>query len=136
MMTYCINCTKKFPEEKNIGTKHRNHCPYCLHSLHLDDTRAGDRKSNCHGIMKPIALTFKNEGLDKYGKKKQGEIMIVHKCEKCGKISINRIAGDDSAEEILKILNKKDSLTADIPKDISILTKNDENEVKRQLLGD
>jgi len=86
--------------------------------------------------MKPIALTFKNEGLDKYGRKKQGEIMIVHRCDKCGKISLNRIAGDDDPKEILKILEQTNTSLYDLPKNIAVLTKKDKDEVKKQLLGE
>jgi len=135
-MTHCINCGKNFSEGKFIGTSHRNHCPHCLYSMHMDAVKPGDRKSNCHSSMKPIALTFKNVGLDKYGRKKQGEIMIVHRCDKCGKISLNRIAGDDDPQEILKILEQTNTSLYDLPKNIAVLTKKDKDEVKKQLLGE
>ena len=32
------------------GTQHRNHCPNCLTSLHLDDD-PGDRAADCGGQM-------------------------------------------------------------------------------------
>lgn len=89
----CVNCYKQISFSKNIGTANRNHCPFCLWSLHVDLKIPGDRKSNCHGLMKPTALAFK----------KDSEIMLVHECQKCGKVSINRIAGDDDPNEILKI---------------------------------
>jgi hypothetical protein len=57
------------------------------------DESIGDRKSECHGSMKPVGLTTK----------KDGEIMIVHRCEKCGKVSNNRIAGDDNTDTILAL---------------------------------
>ena len=34
------------------GTDHRNHCPNCLSSLHVD-IEPGDRESDCGGIMDP-----------------------------------------------------------------------------------
>lgn len=34
------------------GTQHRNHCPNCLVSLHLDD-EPGDRAADCGGQMEP-----------------------------------------------------------------------------------
>lgn len=46
--------------------------------------------------MEPIGLTFKND---------TGELMLVHLCKICGKISINRIAGDDNKEEVMKIFS-------------------------------
>ena len=37
------------------GTRHRNHCPNCLHSLHLDN-EPGDRASECGGVMEPVSV--------------------------------------------------------------------------------
>ncbi|MBR0096415.1 MAG: RNHCP domain-containing protein, partial [Synergistaceae bacterium] len=37
------------------GVRHRNHCPYCLSSQHLDN-EPGDRAADCGGIMEPIAV--------------------------------------------------------------------------------
>ena len=31
------------------GSSHRNHCPNCLSSIHLDN-EPGDRRSECHGV--------------------------------------------------------------------------------------
>jgi DNA-directed RNA polymerase subunit RPC12/RpoP len=87
----CQNCGKKVPLDAP-GTRHRNHCPFCLYSVHLDK-KVGDRAAECGGSMKPIGKTFK----------KDGEEMIVHKCEKCGVTSKNRIAGDDSFEGVEKL---------------------------------
>ncbi len=103
----CLNCGQRV-SIKAVGTKNRNHCPNCLWSLHVDDKMPGDRKSNCRGLMKPIGLTFKNEGLDKYGHARTGEIMIIHQCVLCGKILNNRIAGDDNPKKILEITKKED----------------------------
>jgi hypothetical protein len=44
--------------------------------------------------MEPIGLRFK----------KDKELMIVHKCLSCGKISNNRIAGDDFIDIILSLV--------------------------------
>ncbi len=122
-MFKCKNCGKDVDTEGYIGTKHRNHCPYCLYSVHLDRDIPGDRKEKCKGLMKPFGITFKSSRKDKYGKDQIGEIMIVHKCSQCGVISNNRIAGDDSTEEVLKIA--KETLNA---KELK--------EVQRQLLGE
>ena len=35
---------------QNAGSDHRNHCPNCLSSLHVDE-EPGDRASYCGGIM-------------------------------------------------------------------------------------
>jgi DNA-directed RNA polymerase subunit RPC12/RpoP len=105
----CKNC-KQLVSGTSFGTKQRNHCPYCLYSFHIDE-KIGDRESSCRGLMKPIGLTTK----------KDGEIMIIHECQKCGKISNNRIAGDDNTDTILELA--KISPTIDI------------EEVKIQLFG-
>jgi hypothetical protein len=46
--------------------------------------------------MKPIGLTTKSKG----------ELAIVHECLKCGKLSLNRIAGDDNPYSILSLLDE------------------------------
>ena len=51
------------------GSSHRNHCPNCLHSLHVDN-EPGDRKSDCGGFMEPISIWVR----------KNGEWAIIHRC--------------------------------------------------------
>lgn len=86
-------------------------------------------------MMEPVGLTFKKEGVDKYGKERQGEIMLIHQCEKCGKVNINRLAGDDQTEEVMSLFeNSKDRKFED-PKDIEILKEEDREEVRAQLFG-
>ena len=41
----CENCGKHVPK---LGYTCRNHCPYCLHSKHVD-INPGDRAETCHG---------------------------------------------------------------------------------------
>jgi hypothetical protein len=83
------------------GVNNRNHCPYCLWSRHLDLYQSGDRLSACKGGMQPVALAFKQER-KKYGKG-QGELMLVHLCVECDRVSANRIAADDDNETLLKV---------------------------------
>lgn len=136
----CEHCKKIVPVDARMITRHRNHCPYCLWSKHLDFLQPGDRKSSCQGLMKPIAITFKKEGKDKYGKEREGDVMIVHECQKCGKISINRIAGDDKEEMILKVFedsqklsqSKKNQLNKE---GIKILSKKDKKKLLIKLFG-
>lgn len=64
---------------------HRNHCPACLRSAHLD-IRSGDRSSGCRGIMDPIGIWVKETG----------EWSILHRCRKCGFIRANRVSGEDN----------------------------------------
>lgn len=91
----CSVCGKKVPY-KAPGTKNRNHCPFCLWSLHVDN-KPGDRSSGCKGLMQPVGKIIKDDG----------EEVIVHKCTKCGDIRKNRVAGDDSFKEVenLKIMD-------------------------------
>lgn len=64
-------------------------------SRHLDLKTPGDRRSNCGARMKPIGLAFKQDG----------ELMITHRCMRCGKISNNRIAGDDNTYSITSLIS-------------------------------
>ena len=46
---------------KPAGTQHRNHCPNCLTSLHLDN-EPGDRAADCGGQMEPVAVWVRKGG--------------------------------------------------------------------------
>jgi hypothetical protein len=136
----CKNCRAWVSSTNLIGSKNRNHCPICLWSMHIDDKVPGDRNSNCKGMMEPIALTFKQEGFDKFGKKKQGELMIIHQCQKCNKISINRIAGDDNVDKILRLFENQISFVKKYNNllrkyNITPLTRINEKDIKTQLFG-
>ncbi len=74
------------------GSNHRNHCPSCLSSVHVDNT-PGDRASECHGIMEPISVWVRNSG----------EWALIHRCVACGKLSSNRILADDNPAKLLAI---------------------------------
>ncbi len=87
----CRYCGRGVSNEA-LGTSHRNHCPWCLRSVHLDK-RAGDRSSSCNGIMEPIAVSVK----------RGGEWMLIHRCNKCGALKANRIAGDDNEVALLSL---------------------------------
>jgi len=88
----CQSCGKKVYYTAP-GTHNRNHCPYCLYSVHID-IKPGDRKSTCKGLMEPIGKFYKPDG----------EEVLVHKCTTCGFVRNNRIAGDDDWE-LVKNLN-------------------------------
>lgn len=77
------------------GTDHRNHCPNCLSSLHVDN-EPGDRESDCGGYMDPIAVWVR----------KNGEWAILHRCRRCGKIVSNRCAADDNPMKLMSIAMK------------------------------
>lgn len=132
----CRNC-KKIVNIVALGTHHRNHCPFCLWSLHVDD-KTSDRYDTCQGMMEPIGLTFKKIKPDKYDREKKGELMIIHCCLNCGKISLNRLAGDDNPQKVLQILdghfhfNTLQHMKLEV---IELLTEKDRKEVERQLFG-
>lgn len=101
----CLNCGSFVCADAALsGVHHRNHCPYCLASRHLDLFEAGDRLSACKGAMLPVALTWKRS-LKKYALPGDGELMLVHRCRDCGGLSINRIAADDDNARILALLH-------------------------------
>jgi DNA-directed RNA polymerase subunit RPC12/RpoP len=68
------------------GTSHRNHCPRCLWSRHLDRNVPGDRKADCPGGMEPISVTVRGER----------RWMLIHRCTRCGRLRMNRTAADDN----------------------------------------
>ena len=74
----CANCGR---EVLPLGYSSRNHCPFCLWSLHLD-INPGDRASECGGQMRPVRVeTDPRKGF-----------IIVHQCTKCGELRRNRAA--------------------------------------------
>ena len=110
----CMNCALLVSAEHELsGVNNRNHCPNCLCSKHVDLVKAGDRKATCGARMKPIGLTVKHTG-KKYGNAGQGELMIIHRCSGCGKISINRIAADDSAGSLLALYKRSQQMESDL----------------------
>ncbi len=85
----CYNCGK---EVKPLGYTARDHCPNCLHSLHLD-INPGDRASNCKGHLIPI-------GIEK--NKKRG-YKILYKCDRCNIQTKNIMATDDNMDQIINL---------------------------------
>ncbi len=77
------------------GSEHRNHCPYCLSSQHLD-VEPGDRAADCGGVMEPIAVWVR----------KSGEWAVIHRCRICGALSSNRIAADDNPVKLISLAMK------------------------------
>lgn len=75
------------------GGHHRNHCPVCLYSRHVDDRKSGDRMSTCGASMEPIGH-FQRSG---------GEYVLVHRCLDCGFERFNRIAADDDFDLVLAL---------------------------------
>ncbi|MCR5264867.1 MAG: RNHCP domain-containing protein [Clostridiales bacterium] len=90
----CRVCGRTVVPE-GAGSGHRNHCPNCLCSRHLD-IEPGDRASDCGGMMEPIAVWVR----------KNGEWAIVHRCRVCGALSSNRVAADDNPMKLMSIAMK------------------------------
>ena len=90
----CRVCGRTVVPE-SAGSGHRNHCPNCLCSRHLD-IEPGDRASDCGGVMEPIAVWVR----------KNGEWAIVHRCRVCGALSSNRVAADDNPMKLMSIAMK------------------------------
>jgi len=136
----CLNCSLMVSAEHELsGVNNRNHCPNCLWSKHVDLNKAGDRKATCGARMQPIGLTVKHTG-KKYGNTAQGELMIIHHCSGCGKISINRVAADDSAGALLALYKRSQQMETELlillaEMDIQPLQAHDLTTVYSQLFG-
>lgn len=87
----CVHCHEEVSTSAP-GTQHRNHCPLCLWSRHVDD-EPGDRASDCLASMEPIAITVRGDG----------EWVLIHRCNGCGVLHSNRTAGDDNPLLLLRI---------------------------------
>ncbi len=102
----CLHCRRYVSIATVVsGVRNRNHCPYCLWSKHLDLYQPGDRLSACKSGMAPVGLTLKHTW-KKYTSRWGGELMVVHCCEDCSVISVNRIAADDDPQRILEVFRR------------------------------
>lgn len=76
----CAHCGREVPVG---GATVRDHCPWCLRSLHVDRV-PGDRAVHCGGVMDPV-------GIDLGGRV---EAVIRYRCRVCGLLHRNRAAVD------------------------------------------
>lgn len=83
----CENCGKHVAPARKTS---RNHCPFCLYSKHVDII-PGDRKEVCQGLMEVIDYELHH-----------GEVRLIHKCQKCGKVGVNKSSDDDHIEQLLQ----------------------------------
>lgn len=103
----CKHCGQFVSTHKAAsGVINRNHCPYCLYSRHVDLFKPGDRLCACKGLMAPVGLTVKKIR-DKYSGKQPGELMLLHRCTQCSRLSINRIAADDDPLVLMVVFDQK-----------------------------
>lgn len=85
----CENCSKNVIKHPTGSA--RNHCPFCLYSKHVDKEFPWDRAATCMWLMKPIDIDYK----------KNKWYMIKHRCVKCSKEILNKVAPDDEFEEFV-----------------------------------
>ena len=90
----CKNCGRVVVPA-GAGSDHRNHCPNCLFSLHVD-IEPGDRESDCGSLMEPISVWVRGKG----------EWAIIHRCRRCGELSSNRVLADDNPMKLMSIAMK------------------------------
>ena len=75
----CGHCGREVPEG---GRRPRDHCPWCLHSRHVDVV-PGDRAAACGGLLVPYALAPSSKGLQ-----------LQYRCVACGAERVNRVLDD------------------------------------------
>ncbi len=134
---HCHQCVSCDPEWS--GVRSRNHCPHCLWSRHVDLNHPGDRLSPCGGRMEPVGLTLKKTN-QKYSPEPGGELMLVHVCQACEKISINRIAADDNTFMVWQVFERSLTLLGELSariglEGIQMLRTSDEKIVQTRLFG-
>lgn len=95
MESFICSVCGKTVEPDGAGGDHRNHCPNCLSSLHVDN-ETGDRLSDCKSVMEPVSVWVR----------RNGEWAIIHRCRRCGKLDSNRIAADDNPVKLMSIAMK------------------------------
>lgn len=86
----CVVCARDV--EPLTNGSYRNHCPFCLSSLHVD-VLPGDRAASCGGVMDAVALRRTKKGLQ-----------IVHRCRGCGTQRPNRVADDTDQPDDIEAL--------------------------------
>lgn len=136
----CLQCgARVVVDPLHSGVNNRNHCPYCLCSRHLDMQAPGDRLSACRGLMQPIGLSRK-PGRNKYAARESGELLLVHLCAECGRVSLNRLAADDDPEQVEAALRAASHLDVETRSrlalaQVSLLDEGEADFVRAQLYG-
>jgi DNA-directed RNA polymerase subunit RPC12/RpoP len=136
----CAHCRQHVSADALVaGVYNRNHCPYCLWSRHMDWRKPGDRLSACKGTMRPIGLSVKPKR-NVYAAHGLGELMLIHLCTDCGKLSINRLAADDDGETLLDVFEDSFTLDGDLrtrmdEQNIRCLQEDEHDAVMARLFG-
>jgi hypothetical protein len=96
--------------------------------------------SDCCARMRPLALAFKNYEINPFTGRGSGELMLIHQCTNCGKLSSNRIAGDDNEYQILCVLKESIDLNQILANQLKklgliLLTSENKEEALASLFG-
>lgn len=75
----CLACGREVPPG---GRRPRDHCPWCLVSVHVDVV-PGDRGAGCGGLLRPVGM-----------ERKDGTWDLIYRCERCGAVRRNRVLDD------------------------------------------
>ena len=86
----CKNCGMRVLP---LLSSSRDHCTYCLYSLHVD-INPGDRMNECGGLLVPI-------GIERNAKK---GFVIKYHCDTCRDYHNCKAAPDDNMDEITSLL--------------------------------
>ena len=93
----CVHCRLDVPTDAP-GTAHRNHCPNCLWSRHLD---VGPGRSR---IRLPVSRLWSRS---RSPSARTAKWVLIHRCNGCGTLFVgNRIAGDDNPLLLVRIAVK------------------------------
>ncbi|MDX6743937.1 RNHCP domain-containing protein [Actinocorallia sp. A-T 12471] len=71
--------------------RRRNHCPSCLHSLHVQDASGG--VSACRSRMSPISIAVLRDG----------DWRIIHRCVRCDELTSSPVSPDDNQLILLRM---------------------------------
>lgn len=86
----CGNCRRENADDQSSP---RNHCRFCLYSLHVDGSLPGDRMSTCGSVMAPV--TVSSDARKGY--------VITHECTACKKRMNNKAAPDDDGDALIRV---------------------------------
>lgn len=75
----CAHCAALVPAG---GRRPRDHCPRCLHSLHVDVV-PGDRAERCGGLLVPVGV-----------ERRRGRWLLRYRCGTCSASRVNRVLDD------------------------------------------
>lgn len=71
----CVECGAEVPPH---GRTARDHCPFCLRSVHVD-VIPGDRAAGCGGVLDPVGVELRG-----------GRVILRYRCRRCGAERVNQ----------------------------------------------